>query len=107
MEVLSRYTSGKWNETQKNYSTIKKEIIYIVECISDFQEDLLNQFFLLRIDYKATKDVIENDVKNIVSKQIFARRKAIISVFDFDIEYIKGELNYLSDFLTRELLQGL
>ncbi|MFQ6621322.1 hypothetical protein Gotur_002448, partial [Gossypium turneri] len=27
---------------------------------------------------------------------------AILSIFDFDIEYIKGETNSLLDFLTRE-----
>lgn len=40
----------------------------MIECISDFQVNLLNQEFLLKIDYKAVKDV-----KNISSKQIFAR----------------------------------
>ncbi|KAK2967603.1 hypothetical protein RJ640_030474 [Escallonia rubra] len=35
--------------------------------------DLLNQEFLLRIDCKAAKDVLEKDVKNIASKDIFAR----------------------------------
>ena len=29
-----------------------------------------------------------------------------LSVFDFDIEYIKGETNSIPDFLTCELLQG-
>ena len=46
------------------------------------------------------------DVKNLVSKQIFARWQAILSAFDFDIEFIKGENNSLPDFLTREFLQG-
>ncbi|MBA0864693.1 hypothetical protein Goshw_005311, partial [Gossypium schwendimanii] len=30
---------------------------------------------------------------------------AILSIFDFDIEYIKGETNFLTDFLTREFVQ--
>ena len=32
--------------------------------------------------------------------------QAILSVFYFDIEYIKGESNSILDFLTREFLQG-
>jgi hypothetical protein len=32
---------------------------------------------------------------------IFARWQAILSVFDFDIEYIKGINNFIPDFLTR------
>jgi len=32
--------------------------------------------------------------------------QAILSSFDFDIEFIKGENNLLLDFLAREFLQG-
>ena len=42
-----------------NYSTIKKEILSIVLCISKFQSDLLNQKFLIRIDCKSAKHVLE------------------------------------------------
>ena len=62
----------------------------MVLCISKFQRDLLNQKYLLHIDCKSTKYVIEKDVENIASKHIFAQWQAILSVFDFDIEYIKG-----------------
>ena len=43
----------------------------------------------------------------IASKHIFARWQAILSNFDFQIEYIKGENNSIPDFLTREFLQDL
>ena len=42
---------------------------------------------------------------NITSKHIFARWQAILSNFDFQIEYIKGENNSIPDFLTCEFLQ--
>ena len=86
------------------YSTIKKEILSIVLCISKFQSDLLNQKFLLRIDCQAAKHVLEKDVQNIASKQVFARWQAILSIFDFHIEFIKGNTNSIPDFLTREFL---
>ena len=82
-----------------------EERIHVL-CISKFQIDLLNQKFLLRIDCKAAKHVLEKDVQNIASKQIFARWQAILSVFDFDIEFIKGDTNSVPDFLTREFLQN-
>ena len=47
----------------------------------------------------------KRQVQNLVSKQIFARWQAILSAFDFDIEFIKGENNSLPDFLKREFLQ--
>ena len=49
--------------------------------------------------------VLQKDVQNLVSKQIFARWQAILSVFDFEIEFIKGSSNVLPDFLSREFLQ--
>ena len=104
-EKLVRYTSGTWNNAQLNYSTIKKEILSIVLCISKFQDDLLNQEFLLRVDCLSAKSVLQKDVKNIASKHIFARWQAILSNFDFQIEYIKGENNSIPDFLTHEFLQ--
>ena len=105
-EQLVRFTSGTWNPAQVKYSTIKKEILAIVQTITKFQKDLLNQKFLLRIDCKSIKYVLEKDVKNLAAKQIFARWQAILSVFEFNIEFIKGSDNYLPDFLSREFLQG-
>ena len=99
-EQIFRFHSSVWNATQQNYSAIKKEILSIVLCISKF-DDLLNKIFLVHVDCKSAKDV-----ENLASKQIFVRWKAILSVFDFDIDYIKGELNCIPDFLTREFLQG-
>ena len=77
------------------YSTVKKEILSIVLCISKFQNDLINKTFVLRVDCKSAKEILEKDVKNIVSKQIFARWQSILSCFDFKIEFIKGiNINY-------------
>ena len=103
-EQIVRFYLGIWNDVQLNYSIIKKEFLSIVLCISKFQSDLLNQKFLLRIDCKSAKYVIEKDVKNIASKHILARWQAILSVFYFDIEYIKGFQNTIPNFLTREFL---
>jgi len=56
-----------------------------------FQDDLLNQKFLIRIDYSAAKKGLKKDIKNLASKQIFARWQSELFAFDFDMEYIKGE----------------
>jgi hypothetical protein len=103
---IVRFHSGVWNKAQNNYSTIKKEILSIVLCIDKFQTDLVNQIFLIRIDCKSTKYVLEKDVENIASKHIFARWQSILSIFYFEIEYIKGSQNSIPDFLTREFLQN-
>lgn len=105
-EVLVRFTNGVWVGPRVNYSTVKKEILSIVLCIQKFESDIPNKKFLIRIDCKSAKEILLKDVKNIASKQIFARWQAILSVFDFDIEFIRGECNSLPDFLTREFLTG-
>ncbi|KAG4953874.1 hypothetical protein JHK87_039468 [Glycine soja] len=48
-------------------------VLAIVMCISKFQSDLLNQNFLIRVDCKSAQDILQKDVKNLASKQIFAR----------------------------------
>ena len=49
-EQLVRYRSGIWLSTQQNYSTVKREILSIVLCVSKFQDDLFNKKFHLLID---------------------------------------------------------
>jgi len=105
-EQLVRFHSGLWHGPQQKYSTIKKEILAIVLCISKFQDDLFIKTFPLRIDCKSAEEVLQKDVQNLVSKQIFAKWQAILSAFGFEIEFIKGINNSLPDFLTREFLQG-
>ena len=56
-----------------NYSTVKKEILAIVLCIQIFQSDVFNKKFLLRVDCKSANEILQKDVQNFVSKQIFAR----------------------------------
>ena len=46
-------------------------------------KESLNKKFIIHIDCKSTKDVVQMDVKNLASKQIFARWQAILNTFDF------------------------
>lgn len=73
-EELLRFHSGHWNKAALNYPTIKQEclaIVAIVKCVIKFQDDLLNQHFLIRVDCSAAKQIFKKDVKNLASKQIF------------------------------------
>ncbi|GJT30285.1 reverse transcriptase domain, zinc finger, CCHC-type, aspartic peptidase domain protein [Tanacetum coccineum] len=83
-ESLVRFYSGSWNDTQKNYSTVKKEILSIVLNIKKFEDDLYMKPFLLRIDCLSAKSIIEKDVKNLISKQIFARWQALLRMNNSD-----------------------
>ena len=74
-EQIVCFHSEIWTPTQLNYSIINFFFFFlsIVLCISKFQSGLLNQNFLIKIDCKFAKHVLEKDVQNIASKQIFAR----------------------------------
>jgi len=61
-EQLVRFYSGLWHGPQRKYSTIKKEILAIVVCISKFQDDLFLKKFLLCIDCKSAKEILQKDV---------------------------------------------
>ncbi|KAG5066364.1 hypothetical protein JHK86_010095 [Glycine max] len=63
-------------------------------------EELL-QYCQKEIKDLLDKGLIQKNVKNLASKQIFARWQAILSVFDFQIEYINGTSNSLHDYLTQ------
>ncbi|KAA0032919.1 Enzymatic polyprotein [Cucumis melo var. makuwa] len=47
---IVRYHSGIRNSAQRNYSTIKKEVLAIVLSVQKFQGDLINKEFLVRTD---------------------------------------------------------
>ena len=78
---IVRFHSGMWSGTQENYSTIKKEILAIVLCIQKFQEYVFNKKFIFHVDCKSAKEILQKDVQNIVSKQIFSKWQAILSLF--------------------------
>ena len=58
--------------------------------ITKFQEDLINQNFLLKIYCKSAKFILEKDVKNYTAKQTCTKWQVILFIFDFEIEFING-----------------
>jgi len=90
---------------QQNCSTNKKEIFALIFIIFKFQNDLFIKRFLSHVNLKSSKEILQKDIQNLVSKQIFARWQAISFAFDFDIEFIKGK-NSLPDFRIGKFLQG-
>ena len=71
---------------------LKKKFYLIIWCVSKLQNDLFNQKFLIIVDCTSAKEVLQKDVQNLVSKRSFARWQAILSVFDFDIGYIREKI---------------
>jgi len=59
---ILQFSFAHWNYCQKNYFNIKK--LSIVLCITKFQNNLLKQKFILRINYKYAKEVLHKDKNN-------------------------------------------
>lgn len=99
-EYIIHFHSGGQNPMQEKYSTIIKENLSIIFYFSKFQDDLLNQIFFYQSDCAAAKDIILKDVQNHPSKHPFVRWQGILSIFNFNIEYIKDNLNFIPEFLN-------
>nr|KYP44145.1 polyprotein [Cajanus cajan] len=95
MEQHIKYLNIFKNVIKKNGMVISKKKIKITKKNLSKQiirfhwgvwvESRLKYKFLLRINCKSTKEVLEKDVKNIVSKQIFVRWQSLLSCFNFEI----------------------
>lgn len=69
--LIVRYFSGSWNDTQRNYSTVKKEILAIVSCVKKFQDDVVNTKFLLKVNCKVAKEILQKNIQNLVDDKLF------------------------------------
>ena len=49
-------------------TALLKKKLSIILCVSKFQNDLFSQKFLIRVDCKSAKEVLQKDVQNLVSK---------------------------------------
>jgi len=97
-EQLVHFHLGLWTRPQQNYSTIQKEILSVVFCISKFKDDLFYIRFLLHC--KSAKEILQKDVKNLVLKQIFPRWQAILFAYNE-----KKWDSSKAIFFTKEILQ--
>ena len=70
---IVRFHSGVWSGPQMNYSTVKKEILAIVLCIQKFQSDVFNKKFLLIVDCKSAKKILQKRCSKFSFKTNFCK----------------------------------
>ena len=82
MKFLNNYLQTKsslsviiqaYGITHKKIILLSKKKLSIVLCIQKFQSDIFNKKFILCVDCKSAKEILQKDVQNLVSKQIFVR----------------------------------
>lgn len=91
------FFSKTLNEAQRNYSTIHKELLAIVEAIKAFKVYLYGRFFVLITDHRPLCYLFS--MKDCGSRLF--RQKLELMDYNFKILYRPGALNHVADALSR------
>jgi len=91
------YASRLLSKAEQNYSTIEKELLAIVYCVSHFRPYLYGNKFILLTDHKPL--VWLNNVKDPTSRLIRWRLK--LAEYEYEIRYKAGKTNVNADALSR------
>ena len=89
--------SKKLTDTEQRYSTIEKEAFCIVWAVEKFSFYLLGNHFIIESDHEPLSYMN----KYSKSKDKLRRWELLLSNFDYEIKYIPGKDNVMSDFLSR------
>lgn len=91
------YYSRTLNSAEKNYSTIEKELLAILDCTKHFRPYLYGRKFIIETDHNPLVWLYK--IKEPNSRLV--RWKLKLEEFDFDIIYKKGKENKVADALSR------
>ena len=89
--------SKKLNETQMRYSTIEREAYAIVWAVEKFSFYLLGSHFIIESDHQPLSYIN----KYSKSKDKLKRWELLLNQYDYEIKYIPGKENLVSDCLSR------
>ena len=92
------YASKTLNESQRNYTTIKKELLAVVFALEKFRAYLVGSFIVVFTDHSSLKDLlIKEDVKARLIRWIL-----LLQEFNLQIKDKKGVENVVVDHLSSE-----
>ena len=91
------YAIKTFNEAQKNYSTIEKEMLTIVFACENFRPYILGSHVIIHTDHAAIKYLMEKKE----AKPRLIRWVLLLHGFDLEIKDKKGCHNVIADHLSR------
>ena len=89
--------SRKLTDPELKYSTIEKECLAIVWAVTKFHDYLYGRQFTVRTDHAPLQWLNQNSNK--VGRRM--RWSLLLSIYMFNIEYVKGKDNVFADILSR------
>ena len=92
------FLSKKFQKSQKNYSTLDKELLGICVAVAYWDVYLKGRKFLIRTDHSALKYILGYSAKFNLRQ---SKWRAFLNQYDFEIEHIKGKSNVVADALSR------
>ena len=90
------FLSRKMSGAELNYCTRDKEALAIVWAVTKLRKYLHGNKFVINTDHANLRYMFESEVSGRLAR--WAQR---LSGYDFDINFIKGKLNVVADFLSR------
>ena len=88
--------SKKLNESQRRYSTIEREAYAVVWAVQKLSFYLLGNHFIIESDHQPL--IYLN--KNSKSNDKLRRWELMLNNFDYEVSYIPGKDNHMSDCLS-------
>lgn len=92
------FYSRTLNSAERNYATIEKELLSIIECTKHFRPYLFGRQFKIETDHNPLVWLYSR--KEPLNARLF-RWKLRLQEFDFTLNYIKGKTNVVADALSR------
>ena len=102
-ENLCAYASGEFLPHQKNYFIAEKETLAIFNGIQKFEVYLAPAKFLIRTDSMNFKYFLAAKISKQLARGRLLAWQIWFQMYDFDIEWVHGNSNYLVDSLTRDM----
>jgi transposase InsO family protein len=93
------YYSRKLTPAETRYTTRERECLAVKQCLVVWRHYLLGAPFIVKSDHESLKWLQTQDVNTMSDRLV--RWVEYFSLFDFDQQYIPGELNVLPDHFSR------
>ncbi|KAL6138579.1 hypothetical protein ACLB2K_063860 [Fragaria x ananassa] len=101
-EKICKFLSGKFNAAELNYSTGDKEVLALIKSIKGAEAYLGNKF-VVRTDNKRVKNFKNYKLTDAADRGRVLRWQMFLTQYEYDVEMVAGNKNFLLDALTREM----